>query len=134
MAEGKPPRLERSEWNRGLYINNHRARSYHNNNILFHIQLGREGLEAKAYGKERRSHWGIENSLHWVLDIGFREDESRMRAGNAAENVNVLRHIGINLLKQEKSCRMGIASKRKKCGYDSEYLYKVLRGLNIGIE
>lgn len=93
-----------------------------------------EGLEAKAYGRERRSHWGIENSLHWVLDIGFREDESRMRAGNAAENVNVLRHIGTNLLKQEKSCRMGIASKRKKCGYDPEYLYKVLRGLNTGIK
>ena len=71
-----------------------------------------EGLKAKEYGEERRSHWGIENSLHWVLDIGFREDESRMRAGNAAENVNVLRHIGTNLLKQEKSCKMGIASKR----------------------
>lgn len=93
-----------------------------------------KGLGAKAYGKERRPHWGIENSLHWVLDIGFREDESRMRAGNAAENVNVLRHIGTNLLKQEKSCRMGIASKRKKCGYDPEYLYKVLRGLNTGIK
>lgn len=93
-----------------------------------------EGLKAKEYGEERRSHWGIENSLHWVLDIGFREDESRMRAGNAAENVNVLRHIGTNLLKQEKSCRMGIASKRKKCGYDLEYLGKVLKGLNTGIE
>ena len=62
--------------------------------------------------------WGMENSLHWVLDIGFREDESRMRAGNAAENVNVLRHISTNLLKQEKSCKMGIASKRKKREYD----------------
>lgn len=93
-----------------------------------------EGLKAKEYGEERRSHWGIENSLHWVLDIGFREDESRMRAGNAAENVNVLRHIGTNLLKQEKSCKMGIASKRKKCGYDMEYLGKILKGLNTGIE
>ena len=76
----------------------------------------RDGVE--EYGKCKRAHWGVENSLHWVLDIGFREDESRMRAGNAAENVNVLRHIGTNLLKQEKSCKMGIASKRKKCGYD----------------
>lgn len=92
-----------------------------------------EDLKAKEYGEGRRSHWGIENSLHWVLDIGFREDESRMRAGNAAENVNVLRHIGTNLLKQEKSCRMGIASKRKKCGYDLEYLGKVLKRLNTGI-
>lgn len=93
-----------------------------------------EGMKAEEYGKSKRAHWGIENSLHWVLDIGFREDESRMRAGNAAENVNVLRHIGTNLLKQEKSCRMGIASKRKKCGYDQKYLYKVLGGLNMGIE
>lgn len=92
------------------------------------------GMGAEEYGKNKRAHWGIENSLHWVLDIGFREDESRMRAGNAAENVNVLRHIGINLLKQEKSCKLGIASKRKKCGYDPDYLYKVLNGLNIGIE
>lgn len=93
----------------------------------------RPGMGAEEYGKNKRSHWGIENSLHWVLDIGFREDESRMRAGNAAENVNVLRHIGTNLLKQEKSCRLGIASKRKKCGYDQEYLYKVLKGLNTGM-
>jgi predicted transposase YbfD/YdcC len=94
----------------------------------------RVGMQAEEYGKNKRAHWGIENSLHWVLDIGFREDESRMRSENAAENVNVLRHIGTNLLKQEKSCKMGIASKRKKCGYDQDYLYKVLGGLNTGIE
>lgn len=64
-----------------------------------------EDMRAEEYGKNKRAHWGIENSLHWVLDIGFREDDSRMRAGNAAENVNVLWHIGMNLLKQEKSCR-----------------------------
>ena len=89
---------------------------------------------AREYGKSRQVHWGIENSLHWVLDIGSREDESRIRSGNVAENVNVFRHIGRNLLKQEKSCRMGIASKRKKCGYDMDYLYKVLGGLSTGIE
>ena len=73
-----------------------------------------EDMTAEGYGANKRAHWGIENSLHWVLDIGFREDESRIRAGNAAENMNVARYIGINLLKQEKSCKMGIASKRKK--------------------
>ena len=52
-------------------------------------------MGAEEYGKCKRAHWGIENSLH-LLDIGFREDESRIRAGNAAENVNVLRHIGIH--------------------------------------
>ncbi len=85
-------------------------------------------------GRAKEPTGGIENSLHRELDIGFRKDESRMRAENAAENVNVLRHIGINLLKQEKSCKLGIASKRKKCDYDSDYLYKVLSGLDTGIE
>ena len=94
----------------------------------------RKGMGAEEYGKSKRAHWGIENSLHWVLGIGFREDGSRMRAGNAAENVNVLRHIGINLLKQEKSCKLGLASKRKKCGYEPDYLYKVLGGLHMGME
>ena len=74
----------------------------------------RQGMRAAEYGTSARAHWGIENSLHWVLGIAFREDESRIRAGNAAENMNMARHIGINLLKQEKSCKMGIASKRKK--------------------
>lgn len=87
-------------------------------------------MTAKDYGESKRKHWGIENGLHWVLDIGFREDESRMRAGNAAENMNVLRQIGLNLLKQETSCKMGVASKRKKCGYDEKYLYKVLLAEN----
>ena len=63
-------------------------------------------------GESVRAHLGIGNSLHWVLDIAFREDESRIRAGNAAENMNMARHIGVNLLKQEKSCKMGIDSKK----------------------
>lgn len=61
------------------------------------------GMTAERYGRSKRAHWGIENSLHWVLDIGFREDESRIRAGNAVENMNAARHIGASLLKQEKS-------------------------------
>lgn len=93
----------------------------------------REGMDAAEYGRGKRSHWGIENSLHWELDIGFCEDGNRTRTENAAENLNVIRHIGINLLKKEKSCKMGIASKRKKCGYDMDYLYIVLTGLNAGI-
>ena len=91
-------------------------------------------MTSAEYGESVRAHWEIENGLHWVLDIAFREDESRIRAGNAAENMNMARHIGINLLKQEKGCEMGIASKRKKCGYDMAYLYKVLDGFNTGIK
>lgn len=91
-------------------------------------------MTAEEYGGSARAHWEIENSLHWALDIAFREDKSRIRAGNAAEKMNIARHIGINLLKQEKSCKMGTASKRKKCGYDMDYFYKVLAGLNTGIK
>ena len=64
-----------------------------------------------------RSHWGIENSLHWVLDIAFREDESRIRKDNAPENMAVLRHMALNMLKKEDSKRISIKSKRLKAGW-----------------
>ena len=91
-------------------------------------------MGAEEYIKSKRGHWGIENSRHWKLDIGFRENENQMRAGNAAKNVNVLHHIGINFLKQEKNYKQGIASKRQKYEYDPDYLYKVFGGLNTSIE
>jgi predicted transposase YbfD/YdcC len=73
-----------------------------------------------------RAHWSIENSLHWVLDIGFREDESRVRKGHGAENLSRLRHIAVNLLKQETSTRIGIHGKRLKAGWDTSYLQHLL--------
>lgn len=86
-------------------------------------------LEANAKVALRavRGHWAIENQLHWCLDIGFREDECRVREAKSAENLATLRHIGLNLLKQEKSCQLGIKSKRKKAGWNEDYLLKVLK-------
>lgn len=86
-------------------------------------------LEAKAEPllKAVRGHWAIENQLHWCLDIGFREDDCRIREKKSAENLSTLRHIGLNLLKQETSCKLGIKTKRKKAGWDNNYLFKILK-------
>lgn len=84
--------------------------------------------DAKKFGNAVRNHWGIENSLHWVLDVSFREDESRIRRGKAPENFAVLRHIALNLIKKETSLKKSIKSKRLRSGWDNDYLMKVLAG------
>lgn len=82
--------------------------------------------EAKRILESVRAHWGIENGLHWVLDIAFREDESRMRKLNSPENFAMLRHVAHILLKQEQSAKVGIKAKRLKAAWDRDYLLKVL--------
>ena len=74
-----------------------------------------------------RSHWGIENSLHWVLDVTFGEDHSRLRTGHAPENLGLLRRLSLNLLKQEPS-RQSIAMKRYRAAMDNNFVLKVLLG------
>jgi predicted transposase YbfD/YdcC len=73
-----------------------------------------------------RQHWGIENKLHWVLDVGFGEDLDRKRAGHAAQNYSVLNRIALNLLKQDKTSKRGIHGKRLKAGWDNDYLLHLL--------
>ena len=75
-----------------------------------------------------RSHWQIENKLHWVLDVSFNEDTNRVRKGNGQANLTVLRHIALNLLRKEKSFKAGIKTKRQRAGWDQDYLLKVLKG------
>lgn len=86
-----------------------------------------KGLTAEQIMKHKRHHWSIENSLHWVLDMAFREDESRARKDNSAENFNVLRQIALNILKSEKSFKGGITDKQFKCLLDSRYLDKIVK-------
>lgn len=76
-----------------------------------------------------RSHWGIENSLHWTLDLAFDEDRCRVRKDNGPENFAILRHIALNLLKQEQTCKRSIKGKRLMAGWREDYLLKVLSGL-----
>ena len=75
-----------------------------------------------------RQHWGIENSLHWVLDVSFDEDACRIRKDKGAQTFAVLRHIALNLLRRERHHTRGIKARRKRAGWDRDYLAKVLMG------
>lgn len=79
---------------------------------------------------DARSHWQIENGLHWVLDVAFREDDCRIREGNAGENFAVMRHIALNLLKSVKGTKVGIKNRRLRAGWDEKFLPRVLGALS----
>ena len=85
-------------------------------------------VSAKRFAEMVRSHWGIENSLHWQLDVTFREDECRIRKGHADANFSLLRRTALSLLKQETTAGVGIKNKRLTAGWDESYLEKVLLG------
>jgi predicted transposase YbfD/YdcC len=99
--------------------------------VEFRYYIGSLVGTADAYLRAIRGHWGIENSLHWVLDVVFREDDSRHHAGNSGENLALLRKLAISLLKQEKSSDASLKTKRLRCGWDDDYLAKVLAANNI---
>jgi predicted transposase YbfD/YdcC len=82
--------------------------------------------DVALFAQAARGHWSIENQLHWVLDMAFDEDHSRIRRGHAAENFAILRHIALNLLKNPRTGKKGIKTKRKRCGWDHEYLLNAI--------
>ena len=85
-------------------------------------------MDATALLKAKRDHWGIENNLHWSLDMTFNEDQCRARIGTAAENLNVIRHLAMGLLKNESSVKASLNLKRKRCALSHDYLLKVFAG------
>jgi predicted transposase YbfD/YdcC len=85
-------------------------------------------LTAQEFAEAVRGHWGIENQLHWQLDVTFREDASRIRKGHGPQNFSILRRTALSLLKYEQTCKNGIAIKRHKAGWDQKYLEQVLTG------
>ena len=81
---------------------------------------------ANEFQSKIRSHWAVENNLHWTLDVCFGEDASRKRAGNAAQNYSILLKIALNLLKNEHSKKLSMKSKRLEAGWNEDYLLKIL--------
>ncbi len=83
-------------------------------------------LSARACGDAVRSHWRVENGVHWVLNVAFREDESRIRTDHSPATMAILRHMALNLLTRERTATVGIKTKRLKAGWDPAYLRTVL--------
>jgi len=83
-------------------------------------------LGVETFARAVRGHWGVENKLHWVLDVQMREDQSRARAGHAAENLATLRRLALNLLKREQTKKRGVKGKQLNAGWDHAYLLRLL--------
>jgi predicted transposase YbfD/YdcC len=85
-------------------------------------------MSARSFGAAARGHWGIENRLHWQLDVTFGEDHCRTRKGRADANFSILRRTALSLLKNEKTAKLGMKNKRLTAGWNDHYLEKVLFG------
>ena len=94
--------------------------------VEVHYYLTSLAGSGQQFGETVRTHWSVENGLHWVLDVAFQEDHSRLRRDHAAENVAVLRHLALSLLRQESTCTNGIKVKRLKAALDEDYLTRIL--------
>ncbi len=82
--------------------------------------------DAKRFAEAARGHWAVENSLHWCLDIAFREDDSRVRSGHAQENLATIRRLALNLIKQDSQRKIGVKASRKRAGWDMDYIKRLL--------
>jgi predicted transposase YbfD/YdcC len=121
----------RSEWrNIQTIVRVERERQLWNkttHEVVFYLSSLEAG--AQDFGKMIRSHWGIENTLHWTLDVTFREDSSRIRRDRAPENLALLRRFALNLINQEKTFKGSTRQKRFQAGLNNDYLLKILSSL-----
>jgi predicted transposase YbfD/YdcC len=99
------------------------------NESTAHFYLTSLRVTAAELGGYIRNHWGIENGLHWCLDVAFREDDSRARAGHAGANLGMIRRVALSLLKRADT-KNSIRTRRMKAGWDDGYMLKVLHGLS----
>ncbi len=95
-------------------------------NRYYISSLSTQSKDAQAFNHIIRTHWAIENQLHWTLDVVFKEDASRVRTGYADQNLSVIRRMALNLLKRDKSLKVGIQNKRMRAAWDNQYLIKIL--------
>lgn len=120
----------RTEWDGlrgiGLIISKRQIIGEPKISTTMHYFIYNGDMTSQSLLHAKRSHWGIENSLHWSLDMLLREDENRVRTDNAAENLNVLRHLALNLVRNETSVKSRMNLKLKRYFLSNRYLLKVL--------
>jgi predicted transposase YbfD/YdcC len=121
---------DRSRWPKlkaiGIAISNTQRNGKDCNEVRYYILS--KYLSGRRFAEAVRDHWGIENSLHWQLDVTFQEDQCRIRKGHADANFSILRRTALSLLKNESTLKVGIKNKRLTAGWDETYLEKVLVG------
>jgi predicted transposase YbfD/YdcC len=100
--------------------------------VTTHYYLTSHDGTAADFGRWVRGHWGIENGLHWVLDVVFREDRSRIRAANAGANLALIRRVAVSLLRRAPGKGSGV-TKRLKAGWDDDYLLQILQGIKANV-
>ena len=100
--------------------------------VTSHYYIASHDGTAADFGRWVRGHWGIENGLHWVLDVVFREDRSRIRAENAGANLALIRRVAVSLLRRAPGKGSGV-TKRLKAGWDDNYLLQVMQGIPASI-
>lgn len=106
----------------------HKTASSAKTTVEQRFYLSSLGPDASLLAETVRGHWSIENSLHWVLDMAFEEDRCRTRRDNAAHNLATLRRLALNLLRQKPE-RVGLKARRKACGWNNDYLFRILTGI-----